>query len=104
MYKKKLTPAVIKLVLSIVALVVAIIFAVTLVKFIADGMPVTAPFRKNSVLFRYIFWIALTGIVFIILFAMGLSELLKSLKFNGMAVKSGIRLKKDETTYFVLQR
>ena len=101
MNKKKLSPAVIKLVLSVIALVVAIIFAATLVKFISDGMPVTAPFRKNSVLFRYIFWMALTGIIFIVLFAMGLSELLKAIKFNGMAVKSGIKLKKDDTNRFL---
>ena len=101
MYKKKLTPAIIKLILAVVALVVFIIFAVTLANFVTNGMPVTAPFRKSSVLFRYTFWLALSGIAFLVLTALGLSELFKTIKFNSMAEQNGIKLKKDTSNLFV---
>ena len=97
MYKKKLTPAIIKIVLGLVACAVAVIFAVKLVQFLNGQIPVTAPYRESSLRFRYIFWLALCAVAAIILLSMGISEMLRSLKFNGIADKNGIELKKDDS-------
>ena len=97
MSKKKMTPAIIKLVLGCIALVVAVIFAVMLGRFLNGQIPVKSPYRSGSLLFRYVFWLALSAIAAALLLGLGLRELFKSRRFNNMARENGIELKEEKS-------
>ena len=86
MYKKRITPAIIKLVLGAVAGLLAVLFIITMIAAIKSG---------NSAL-RPALWGVMLLIVAIVLLSVGSSQLIRARQFNKMVEKSGVPIKKEK--------
>ncbi len=86
MYKKRITPALIKLVLGIIAAVLAVLFIITTVASVKAGYSALKP----------ALWGGMLLIAAIVLLAVGSSQLVRARQFNRMVEESGVTVKEEK--------
>ena len=88
MYKKRLTPAIVKIVLGVIAALLCALF-------IIDAMPIFTSGNTSKWL-KPIIWIVITGIAAIVLLSAGIPELTKTQHFNRLIENSKYEVKKEK--------
>ena len=88
MYKKRLTPAIVKIVLGIIAAAVAVLF-------LTKALPALKSAKATDWI-KPMIWLVISSIAAIVLLIMGTGELVRSSKFNEMVDKSGFEIKHEE--------
>ncbi len=86
MYKKRITPALIKLVLGIIAAVLTVLFIITTVASVKAGYSALKP----------ALWGGMLLIAAIVLLAVGSSQLVRAGQFNRMVEESGVTVKEEK--------
>lgn len=86
MYKKRITPAIIKLVLGAVAGLLAVLFIINMIAAIKSGYSALRP----------ALWGVMLLIAAIVLLSVGSSQLIRARQFNKMVEKSGVPIKEEK--------